>query len=176
MHGWRRSTAVKPGLAFTIGKWFLTDNSAKVGRILMIFSADPHEILILVKKSALWHVCERLEVGICAQPNFPIIMLIPFDGFHKFRRSRGLNSSGDETTFEAFVESKYASANTLSKRGKYSHRITQCLWKPSLLLWPMIIANAAGSFSTDGLAAASLIFLRKTNWDLCSRQKIASPN
>ena len=40
-------TAVKPGnygLAFTMGKWFLTDNSATVGRILMISSADPHEI------------------------------------------------------------------------------------------------------------------------------------
>ena len=44
--------AVKPGicgLAFTMGKWFLTDNSATVGRILMISSADPHEILILIK-------------------------------------------------------------------------------------------------------------------------------
>ena len=41
------ATAVKPGiygLAFTMGKWFLTDNSATVGRILMISSADPHEI------------------------------------------------------------------------------------------------------------------------------------
>ena len=40
-------TAVKPGiygLAFTMGKCFLTDNSATVGRILMISSADPHEI------------------------------------------------------------------------------------------------------------------------------------
>ena len=45
-------TAVKPGiygLAVTMGKWSLTDNSAVVGRILMIFSADPHEILILIK-------------------------------------------------------------------------------------------------------------------------------
>ena len=45
-------TAVKPGiygLAFTIGKWVLTDNSATVGWILMISSADPHEILILVE-------------------------------------------------------------------------------------------------------------------------------
>ena len=45
-------TAVKPGihgLAFTMGKWFLTDNSATVGRILMISSADPHEIYILIK-------------------------------------------------------------------------------------------------------------------------------
>ena len=42
-------TAVKPGiygLAFTMGKWFLT---ATVGRILMISSADPHENLILIK-------------------------------------------------------------------------------------------------------------------------------
>ena len=49
---WSRYTAVKPGiygLAFTMGKWFLTENSATVGRILMISSADPHEILILIK-------------------------------------------------------------------------------------------------------------------------------
>ena len=46
--------AVKPGicgLAFTMGKWFLTDNSATVGRILMISSADPHDILILIKSA-----------------------------------------------------------------------------------------------------------------------------
>ena len=46
------STAVKPGiygLAFTVGKWFLTDNSATVGRILMMSAADPHEILIKLK-------------------------------------------------------------------------------------------------------------------------------
>ena len=38
------STPVKPGiygLAFTMGKWFLTDNSAMVGRILMIFWQTP---------------------------------------------------------------------------------------------------------------------------------------
>ena len=46
------ATAVKPGiygLAFTIGKWFLTDNLATVGLILMISSTDPHEILNLIK-------------------------------------------------------------------------------------------------------------------------------
>ena len=37
------------GLPFTMGKWFLTDNSSTVGRILMISSADPHEILTLRK-------------------------------------------------------------------------------------------------------------------------------
>ena len=31
-------------LAFTMGKWSLTENLATVGRILLIFSADPHEI------------------------------------------------------------------------------------------------------------------------------------
>ena len=48
----RGLTAVKPGiygLAFTMVKWFSTDNSATVGRILMISSADPHGILILIK-------------------------------------------------------------------------------------------------------------------------------
>ena len=32
-----------------MGNWFLTDYPAMVGRILMIFSADPHEILIPMK-------------------------------------------------------------------------------------------------------------------------------
>ena len=47
-----RTTAVQPGiyeLAFTMNKWFLTDNSATVSPILMISSADPHEILILIR-------------------------------------------------------------------------------------------------------------------------------
>ena len=33
----------------TMGKWFLAYNSATVGQILMIFSADAHEISILIK-------------------------------------------------------------------------------------------------------------------------------
>ena len=48
---WRK-TAVKPGiygLAFTMGKWFLTENSAMVGWILMISSPNPHESLILIR-------------------------------------------------------------------------------------------------------------------------------
>ena len=32
-----------------MGKWFLTDYSATVGWIMMIFSADPHEISLLTK-------------------------------------------------------------------------------------------------------------------------------
>ena len=45
-------TAVRPeiyGLTFAMGKWFLIDNSATVGRIFIIFAIDPHEILILIK-------------------------------------------------------------------------------------------------------------------------------
>ena len=45
-------TVVKPGiygLAFTMGKWFLTDNSLTVDRILMISSVDSQEIWILIK-------------------------------------------------------------------------------------------------------------------------------
>ena len=56
-------TAVKPGiygLAFTMGKWFLTDNSATVGRILMIFLADPHEILILFLPKSASFFCGHL--------------------------------------------------------------------------------------------------------------------
>ena len=30
-----------------MGKWFLTDNSATVGRILMMFSAKPHETILM---------------------------------------------------------------------------------------------------------------------------------
>ena len=44
--------ALKPGiygLAFSMGKCFLTDNWATVGRILIISSAHPHRILILIK-------------------------------------------------------------------------------------------------------------------------------
>ena len=36
-------------LAFSMGKCFLTDNWATVGRILIISSAHPHRILILIK-------------------------------------------------------------------------------------------------------------------------------
>ena len=145
----------------------------------------PSYLFIAFARSWIGESCEAVDVEVSwlflplphslqalhPSPRWPRNMLVA-DLFTKIVWSW----QRDETTFKAFVERKYASANTLSKHGKYSHRITQCLWKPSLLLWPMIIANAAGSFSTDGLAAASLIFLRKTNWDLCSRQKIASPN
>ena len=37
---------------------------------------------------------QELEVRICVKPNFPITVLILLNGFHKFPRSRGLNSSG----------------------------------------------------------------------------------
>ena len=50
--GWIPNTAVQEGtygLAFTMGKLFLTDNSAKVGQILMIFSAAPQEISYPIK-------------------------------------------------------------------------------------------------------------------------------
>ena len=46
------TTAVKPGiygLAFEIGEMFFTDNLEMVGQVSMIFSADPHKILILIK-------------------------------------------------------------------------------------------------------------------------------
>ena len=46
--------SVKPGiygLVFTMGKWFLTDYSATVGRFLMIFRHTPILILIRVKKN-----------------------------------------------------------------------------------------------------------------------------
>ena len=80
------STAVKPGiygLAFTMGKWFLTDNSAMVGRILMISSADPHEILILMKwwknqpsttsASGFWPIFAQKCCGFCDGKFFPVM-------------------------------------------------------------------------------------------------------
>ena len=36
-------------VAFSKGNWFLADNKGTVGRILMIFSAGPHENLIMMK-------------------------------------------------------------------------------------------------------------------------------
>ena len=68
-----------------MGKWFLTDNLATVGWILMIFSADPHEILILIDRLPKYFFLSKLqelEVRICVQPNFPIIILILLNGFH----------------------------------------------------------------------------------------------
>ena len=57
-HIYTYKTAVTPriyGLAFIMGKWFLTDNSATVGRILMISRADSHKNFDfdkMLKKSA----------------------------------------------------------------------------------------------------------------------------
>ena len=45
------------------------------------------------KKYFIFSELQELEVRICVQPNFPIIFLILLNGFHKFQRSRGLNSS-----------------------------------------------------------------------------------
>ena len=39
---------------------------------------------------------QEFEVRICVQPNFPIIILILLNGFHRFPRSRGLNSSDND--------------------------------------------------------------------------------
>ena len=36
-----------------MGKWFLAGNSATIGRILMIFSAVPHETKEMVKNSLM---------------------------------------------------------------------------------------------------------------------------
>ena len=67
------ATAVKPGiygLAFTMGKWFLTDNSATVGWILMISSADPHEILILIKALLGEHLSLKITLDHTYNPIF----------------------------------------------------------------------------------------------------------
>ena len=69
----------------------------------------------------------------------------------------------DETTFEAFVESKYASANTLSKHGKYSHRITQYLWKPSV----------PSSLTDDNCKCSGLLF---HGWSCCCIVNLLTKN
>ena len=46
-----------------MGKWFLTDNSATVGRILMTYSAHPNEISILIK----WWKNQPSSTSACAQ-------------------------------------------------------------------------------------------------------------
>ena len=73
-----------------MGKWFLTDNSATVGRILRIFLADSHEISILMK---LWKISplkclrgrgRKLRItGIGIWANFGLILF----KFSVFRRA-----------------------------------------------------------------------------------------
>ena len=46
-----------------------------------------------IKKYFFFSELQELEVRICVQPNFPIIILILLNGFHKFQGSRGLISS-----------------------------------------------------------------------------------
>ena len=41
----------------------------------------------------LFSELQELDVRICVHPNFPIIILILLNSFHKFQRSRGLISS-----------------------------------------------------------------------------------
>ena len=54
---------------------------------------SPIELSWTAKKSFFFSELQEVEVRICVQPNFPIIILILLNGFHKFARSRGLNSS-----------------------------------------------------------------------------------
>ena len=63
-----------------MGKWFLSDNSATVGRILMIFSAHPHEISIPIK----WWKNQPSSTS--AMRNFPHRWEIP----EKFRDQSAL--------------------------------------------------------------------------------------
>ena len=52
---------------------------------------------------------QELEVRICAQPNFPIIILILLNGFHKFARSMGPNTSVYGLCLTAFPQKGYKS-------------------------------------------------------------------
>ena len=51
------------------------------------------------KKSFFFLELQELEVRICVQPNFSIITLILLNRFHKFQRSRELNSSEGYPSF-----------------------------------------------------------------------------
>ena len=53
---------------------------------------SPIELSWTAKKSFFFSELQEVEVRICVQPNFPIIILILLNGFHKFGRSRGLDS------------------------------------------------------------------------------------
>ena len=101
-------------------KWFSTDYSAKVGRILMIFWADPHEISILMKccKNSplgktfrtqktdceslfLFSEVQELKVQICVQPNFPSIILLT--GFHN-SRNQGVLTPAKQDVFYPYSD------------------------------------------------------------------------
>ena len=57
-------------------------------------------------KSFFLSELQELEVQICVQPNFPIIILILLNRFHNFQGSRGLNSSvvSDEEGYDCQQE------------------------------------------------------------------------
>jgi len=51
---------------------------------------------------------QELEVRICVQPNFPIIIPILLNGFHKFQRSRGLYSSVPKMNYSGLRQNKFS--------------------------------------------------------------------
>ena len=71
-----------------MGNRFLTDKSATVGRILMIFSADPYEWNfnsdVMVKKSALQHICARMHANLASRV-LPILACFGPDKLRFFR-------------------------------------------------------------------------------------------
>ena len=60
-----------------------------------------------LNKSFFFSGLQELEVQICVQPNFPIIILILLNRFHKFPRSRGLNSSAQDARGSTILSRKY---------------------------------------------------------------------
>ena len=58
-----------------------------------------------LKKSVFFSELQALEVWICVQANFPVIVLILLNGIHKFQRSWWLNSRGRRGVFLSVNES-----------------------------------------------------------------------
>ena len=61
-----------------------------------------------LKKNSLSEL-QELEVGICVQPNFPIINMNLLNGLHKFARSMGPNTSVYGLCLTAFPKKGYKS-------------------------------------------------------------------
>ena len=71
-------------LTFTIGQWFLADNKAMAG-LDDFFGGPPWN------SNSDKMELQEIEVRPCLQLNFPIIILILLNGFHKFQVSLGAN-------------------------------------------------------------------------------------
>ena len=140
-------------MAFTIGKSFLADYSATVGLILVIFSADPHELSI--KK-----IFFLLGVTRAWRSNFPIIILNLLNGFHKFTISMEPNTSEliSKYSHTQQILRYLAIRNTLTLRNTKILSIAHCLFPGSQnscpvshwwLMWGWLTAAIVKNIQVD---------------------------